>query len=171
MFCPDCGVESTRGLRYCQGCGRDLFTTGQLSDPQPKVVRTAGAAWAVALATTAITLIGLGVVFSIAQELMQPSRWGPIPQPTPDSHIPVALVMIAFGSMTIFGVVFLLIRLFMKLMHLPQDPSRRERRSAQISPDYRPHQLQPPPMHMPSVTEHTTRNFDPILQGQRRERE
>src|SRR5215208_2364567 len=114
MYCPNCGVESSIGLQYCKGCGRSLFNPGQQSEPQPKVVRTNGAAWAVALATIAITLAGLGIVFTSAAELLRPSHWGPVPQPTPEGYIPVAIVMIAFGSATIFSIVFLLIKLFTK---------------------------------------------------------
>ena len=171
MYCPDCGVETTYGLRYCKGCGANLVEHGPAMQPPPRVVRTTGAAWAVALATIAITLAGLGIVFNIALELMNPPRWGAVVQPVPDSHIPVALVMIAFGTTTIFGIVFLLIKLFTKLMHLPVESPRDHKPTPILNPPYRPQQMPAPPMQMPSVTEHTTRNFDPILQGERRARE
>ena len=171
MYCPECGVETTNGLRYCKGCGASLMEQSPASQPAPRVVRTNGAAWAVALATVAITLAGLGIVFSVALDLMSPSHWGPMAQPVPDSHIPVALVMIAFGTSTIFGIVFLLIKLFTKLMHLPVESPREARPTPVLNPPYRSHQIQAPPMQMPSVTEHTTRNFDPILKGDRRARE
>ena len=171
MYCPDCGVETTYGLRYCKGCGASLLEQGPTSQPPPRVVRTTGAAWAVAMATIAITLAGLAIVFNIALEIMSPPRWGPVAQPVPDSHIPVALVMIAFGTSAIFGIVFLLIKLFTKLMHLPVESPRDTRPAPVLNPPYRSHQIQAPPMQMPSVTEHTTRNFDPILKGDRRAHE
>lgn len=160
MYCPNCGAGSIVALRYCKHCGESLISTNPLTEPPPRVVRTTGAAWAVAMATVAITLAGLGIVFTTAYEIVHPSNRGNLPPASPDSYIPVAIVMIVFGSATIFGIIFLLIKLFMKLMHLSDDAPRAKKKAPVVQDFRQQPYLQAPPQHMPSVTEHTTRNFE-----------
>jgi hypothetical protein len=70
MFCPYCGTESTQGLNYCKRCGGNLapLAQGAAQESRPAVV-TPGAAWAAGLSTTAIVVIGLGMIFPITTEL------------------------------------------------------------------------------------------------------
>src|SRR5437763_13136455 len=110
MYCPNCAAAYSYGLRYCKQCGTNLGENTQTSTlpqaaPAPKVT---GAAWALAMATVAIVLGGLGIVCTNAFDLMRPWRGeNPVGNATP-----VAIVMLVFGSLTIFGVVALLVRLF-----------------------------------------------------------
>ena len=74
------------------------------------------AAWAIALATVAVTLGGLGIVFSHAYDLVRPIYDGS----TPVAGAPkIAGLMVAFGSATVLGVVALLIQLVLETAGCP----------------------------------------------------
>ena len=65
MYCSNCGGEATIGLRFCKRCGANLYNTpdagGGITTPR----NVTGAVWALALATIAVGLGGLGIVFGI----------------------------------------------------------------------------------------------------------
>jgi hypothetical protein len=157
MNCPGCGAQATYGLKYCNRCGENLAVPKQPGEPDPPPGRATGAAWALGLATVIITLGGLGIVFTSALEMARPAAWG---NPTA-----IVMAMIVFGSTTIFGVVAMLIRLFTKIIAADQQHGGRAHMSASgFTPQsFNPQpvaQMPPPPVAMPSVTEHTTRTFD-----------
>jgi hypothetical protein len=146
MFCPHCGTESIPGYKYCKRCGVNFAAPAEQSSKQRPVKQT-GAAWAVALATVAITLGGLGIVFGTAASLLEPALIGQL--------TPIILTILVFGSLTVFGAVALLIRLFTRLMTGAKDaPTQAE------IPVYTQARLSEPPASIPSVTENTTRNFE-----------
>lgn len=154
MHCPACGAEFTSGLKYCKRCGGNLFEPVQPATqgvPLP-ASRLNGPAWAIALASAVITLGGLGIVFTHAFGLMRPLPFGAVSNGNP---LPLAIVMLALGSTTIFGVVALLIRLFTRLLTAPAPEAAAPRiKSITSAPAYP--QLGATPS---SVTEHTTRTF------------
>ena len=164
MYCPVCGSESTQGLNYCKRCGTNLTATTNPIRATEAIssAKLTGAAWAVALATVAVALGGLGIVFNSAVGLLRPSPFGP--QPISGTSTIVAL-MVAFGSATVFGTVALLILLFSRFLGAAQE-SRGPARLAKQPPvagEYKPAEIAPPPSVVGSVTEQTTRNFDPAL--------
>jgi hypothetical protein len=180
MHCSFCGKLAHATSRYCNGCGEILVNTNPLAETSPPhtPARLTGAAWAIALATTAITLGGLGIVFSTVSRIVSPPPWAANIPRNPGEIVPVAVPMIVFGTATVFLIVFMLIRLFIRLMNLPAAPAHSEKQRQPPIPQYRPSavsapppQIQAPPMSMPSVTEHTTRNFDPIPSIEQRARE
>ncbi len=147
MFCPHCGAESSRGLKYCKRCGINFSAPIEQSSDKQKPVKQTGAAVAVAFATVAICLGGLGIVFGTAASLLDPALIGQL--------TPIIITIIVFGSLTVFGLAAMLIRLFTRLMTAPKDAP------AQIETQVYTQARLPEPV-MPSVTENTTRNFDPI---------
>ena len=165
MHCPVCGAESTQGLNYCKRCGSNLgaptYPIKRSGEERPRIRGVAGAAWAMALASVAVTLGGLGIVFSHAFDLVRPLYAGTTAVSGADK---IAGLMIAFGSLTVFGTVFLLMRVFSKLLGLTQD-SRDVPQFKQPPVIAEPRQVQLPgtPSAIPSVTEGTTRNFDPAV--------
>ncbi|MET0625846.1 MAG: zinc ribbon domain-containing protein [Pyrinomonadaceae bacterium] len=70
MFCPYCGTESTQGLNYCNRCGGNLapLAQGGARETRPAVVAP-GSAWAAGLTTSAVVIIGIGMIFPITSEL------------------------------------------------------------------------------------------------------
>jgi len=156
MYCPNCGAESTFGLNYCKRCGGNLAEAPQLAEPPAKNTL---AALILAAATVAIVLGGLGIVFSIALSLIGPQPTGFAP-PVHDA-VAVAGMMVIFGTATIALVTLMLIKLFSRVMGFSTTSSKTARASGTIAAQQRPQQISAPPIVMQSVTEHTTRNFEP----------
>jgi hypothetical protein len=117
--------------------------------------RYTGAAWAIALASVAICLGGLGIIFSTVWNVIGPYH----PGPRAGDATMVAMTMIIMGSLTIFGVVALLIRLFTRLMTAPSEPLETVKAIKPITIGNTPMQIPAPPAPVSSVTEHTTRTF------------
>jgi hypothetical protein len=172
MYCPNCAAPYSHGLRYCKQCGTNLLDKPEASSPAPPAPpapKVTGAAWALALATIAIVLGGLGIVFSHAYDLVRPTFGNEMPHGNPT---PVAIVMLVFGSLTIFGVVFMLMRLF---THLVASRTHHETAATPASKSIAAAppmvQLPAPPSAISSVTEHTTRNFEQSVYDKLRARE
>ena len=157
MYCPHCSAEHTFGLKYCKRCGGNLSDSPQPQSGQVSSWKLTGAAWAIGLATVAICLGGLGIVFSTAFDMARPLSPG---QTMTVEATPIALAMIVFGSATVFGIVALLIRLFSRLLTGFQETARSAPLVKPGMTEYPVAQIPAPPVGMPSVTEHTTRNFD-----------
>ncbi|HXG67336.1 MAG TPA: hypothetical protein VNO70_19690 [Blastocatellia bacterium] len=158
MNCPVCGAQSTFGLNYCKRCGSNLIGIAQPVQSFVPVVRQTGAAWAIAFAVSVITLAGLGIVFTHVFDLVRPSEAGPPAREV----VGVAMAMLVFGSLTVFGIVFMLIRLFSHIMGVGQEKGQQVQSTRLPLDSYPQKQIDAPPAAAPSVTEHTTRNFDPI---------
>ena len=157
MYCPSCGAENTHALRYCKRCGANFTDTAHLAVPvsDSPSPRYTGAAWGIGLASVAITLGGLGIIFSHAWDLVGPFHPGPVS----DDATMVAMTMIIFGTATIFGIIALLIRLFTRLLSAPSEPARPAKTIKPVAGAYTPAQIPAPHVPSASVTEHTTRTF------------
>ena len=158
MFCPACGAQTAFGLKYCKRCGGNLTDTmhlpAQVADSPAS--RFTGPAWAIGLATVAICLGGLGIVFVNAWDLVRPLYPG---QTRAGDPTMVAMTMIIFGSATIFGIIALLIRLFTRLMGVPSGSAQQANTVTPVAGGQPRAQLSAPPAPLSSVTEHTTRTF------------
>jgi len=156
MYCPNCGAESTFGLNYCKRCGGNLSDIPQAAAPQTKNVL---AALILAAATVGIVLGGLGIVFSEALSLIGPQPPGFAP-PVHDAVV-VAGMMVIFGSAAVGLISLMLIKLFSRMMGFGSTPDKPSRPARTFVPEQRVPQIQAPPISVQSVTEHTTRNFEP----------
>ena len=74
--------------------------------------------------------------------------------------------IMAFGGATVVCVVGLLVWLLLRIAGYEPVPSR-DKTASPLMRENIPQQLPAPPIGMPSVTEHTTRNFDPALYRER----
>jgi hypothetical protein len=159
MYCPNCGTESTFGLNYCKHCGGNLSDTAQPVPAPP--ARNTLAAFILAAATVGIVLGGLGIVFTQALALVgpQPPGWAP---PVHDA-VAVAGIMVLLGTTTIALVTMMLIKLFARVMGFTSAADKPTRRAQTFVPAHNVGQLPAPPIPMRSVTEHTTRNFEPSV--------
>ncbi|HLG16788.1 MAG TPA: zinc ribbon domain-containing protein [Blastocatellia bacterium] len=163
MYCPNCGAESTVGLKYCKRCGGNLTGTTQLIAPVIQPPRVTGAIWAVAIASIAVGCGGLGIVFGVASSLVGTDGAGDLPR-----------IMVIMGASAVFGIIWLLIRALLKLMSISQgvaSQTQLSQVSQAMGSQYNPAQIPAPPSVMPSVTEHTTRSFDQRAYDERRARE
>jgi hypothetical protein len=148
MYCSSCGTEVTKELNYCNRCGANLNPTPNVSEQPTRVVSMNGPIWAIAL----MAVIGLGIVFSGVSHLA-------------DKNIhPAVLIWMALGGLgMIVGVAALFLR---QLSHMNTALKSVEkpapRKKANIK-EARPAQLPPSRIEpVPSVTENTTRTFEPI---------
>lgn len=142
MHCPQCGAEAVRGFNYCKQCGASLnVNTGESEEPK-------SLAKFMFMCLTFISISGLIGMFASLSKMA--GRGIP-----PQFLIGIAVV----SGVTIFGVVAVFAWLLMRLTG-NSNKSQQELPAPQ-------HLLQIPasPHERSSVTENTTRNFDPVYQG------
>jgi hypothetical protein len=155
MYCSSCGIEVTQELNYCNRCGANL---NQSPTFIPQVVAPPVRLTGPTIALGAMVVISLMVIFGSASGLVMRGL-----------H-PAALAwMVIVGLATLFGITGLVIRLWVHLLkNSSADAVPQYQRPAQLrQPQPDPQQLQAPqtgPMQAPisSVTDHTTRTFDPV---------
>jgi hypothetical protein len=154
MFCPSCGAESVRGLSYCKVCGASLSgAAGAITSSLPAPSGSVPPAFIFLFAVTALAgLLGLVGVFATLKGL----RYAGLP---PDMLVKALGLVTIFGGLSVCGVVYLLTNLLWRVFgHSRMAGPRSE--PVGIGPGPRP-LAQVAPSHVaPSVTEHTTRNFD-----------
>lgn len=153
MYCQSCGLQLTQELRYCPRCGANLNPPVNQAEP-PNLV---GPIWAVSLAITLITLTGLGLVFAFALVLV-----------TRDIRLTEGLfALITFFLLVVLTIAGLLVRQLSRLLSLYQKPSAQPSTGAaskgsELAGRESPPQIEAmrePPL---SVTENTTRTFEPV---------
>src|SRR5205814_4745571 len=148
MYCSSCGTEVTKGLNYCNRCGANLNPTTSVPEQPTRIVNPGRTIWPMAL----MVVMGLGIIFSGVNNLAKK-----------DIH-PAALTWIVLGSLALlFGVASLFLRYLSQISGTAQQVVKPEpRKKAALketgSPQLPPSRMEP----VPSVTEHTTRTFEPV---------
>ena len=158
MFCPSCGTEDTIGLPYCNRCGANL---GGLVAPhtQVAVISVTKPTLIISLTIAVLTLGGFAGLIEGAKELAPIVR---------NSDPLIALIFV--GMITILTVDILLIRQLSRVITaaLSSTVQPKPKRQSTIAPHPNP-QLQMPITSRlepaPSVTEHTTRFFEPVYRA------
>lgn len=147
MYCSSCGTEVTKELNYCNRCGANLRAASGSEGEPVRVVSTRGAIWPMAL----MVVIGLGIIFAGVGDLAKR-----------DIH-PAALTWIAIcGFAMIFGVASLILRHLSQFSGSPKPVEKSASRKKAALNEARAAQLPPARIEpVSSVTEHTTRTFDP----------
>jgi len=155
MYCPSCGTEYTIELKYCNRCGANL-NVGLTTQPEPVIVNVTKPALIIGVTLVLLTVGGFGGLIGGAVGLAQVVH----------GNDPL-MAMILFGMLTIMIVDIFLVRLLAKIVNTSISAS------TQPQPR-RPNALANPPMiqssqpaparltqGVPSVTEGTTRFFEP----------
>lgn len=157
MYCPICGAESTQGLNYCKRCGAGLSASTPPIEQKGSIGKAMGL---MLFLVSLVSIAGFVALFTTVYNLGERQFF--------DTRALIAIM--AFGGATVIGVVALLVWLLLRLTtgHQPAAP---ERSANLISREYNVPQLQAPPVGIPSVTENTTRNFDPSRYREKGERE
>jgi lipid-A-disaccharide synthase-like uncharacterized protein len=150
MYCPDCGDHSTQGLNYCKQCGAALNSLKSESDTEPRS-RANWFAWTLGLFTVLIGFGGLAAIFGMSFVLAQ--------NPTVDKDFPVALVL--FGSLSFVGVLAVLVYMVLRLAGISPVAGKKTRSRPKPRSDAAALRIEAPPAAVHSVTEHTTRTFEP----------
>jgi uncharacterized paraquat-inducible protein A len=154
MYCPSCGTEINQPLSYCNRCGANLTSLQNKPEVFVSAPKVTGMVWAFSLALTFITLLGFGVVFIFAKEVL-------------DKNMNLgggAMTLIVFLLAVIVVVDFLLIRQLSRLVGLYLQSGTAVARSPQSI------ESQPPPAQLDAareppasgVTDQTTRKFEPL---------
>jgi hypothetical protein len=155
MFCPHCGAETTQGLNYCNRCGGGLTTMAVSPSMEAHPAISTGTAWAVGATTLLPTVVGLGILLGVFQDLAHSGY-------PPD----VIKTVMGFSLLTLLGSVAVVAWLWSHLLgssrrraaQAPQLPFRQnapqELNTGRISA------LPDAPAH--SVIEHTTRTLEHV---------
>ncbi|HJU56578.1 MAG TPA: hypothetical protein VJ715_18480 [Pyrinomonadaceae bacterium] len=153
-------------MSYCNRCGAKLKPVSEevavVASSQPSVRVSAGAAWAMAAAVAFITLGGFALIFSLVMVFVSKGL----------SIEEGRLALIILSLLVILLVDWQLLRQFTRLTsgkaQAPDDaPAKPEKRRLSGKPSAVPPQLTAPREPVGSVTENTTRTFEPVY----RERE
>ena len=148
MYCSSCGVAVAPGLSYCNFCGeqlagakRDRLTKSPEVKPETLV---ASMVFIFVFGLGAITVL-MGVMKAVLH-----FEYAPI----------VAFTLLCFLIMlALEGVI---IRLLFRRQHGAEEPDSAARAKGQTTRELDAAQARALPEPAPSVTEHTTRAFDPI---------
>jgi len=149
MFCPSCGAEQNQTLSYCNRCGANLKPI-ESGVPRGKLV---SAAWAVSLAVASVTLGGFGMIFGLVFALINRGM----------SLSAGGIGLVILSSLIILTIDWLLIRQLSRVLNLP----RAARETAPVSQaalnESSPTLLAAPSQPVSSVTDQTTRTFEPVV--------
>lgn len=150
MYCASCGTEVTSELSYCNRCGANLKPLATQVGVAP--TKLVGAAWAISIAVTLVTLIGFGMVFSVVMTLIERGI----------NLSPGGMALVFFALLFIFAIVALLIRQLSRVLGLPQLPvAATPAQKPQIVEGVVP-EIAAARTPVASVTDHTTRTLEPV---------
>jgi hypothetical protein len=158
MYCPSCGIDSVDGLKFCKRCGAGLSASTNPIEPRAPIGKAMGT---MLFLVSLVSIAGFIALFTTVYNL------GERPGFDPRSLIAI----MAFGGATVVGVIGLLVWLLLRLTTGGQPAAHHNEMGKPLARDYAPQQLPASPISMPSVTENTTRNFDPAAYRERGTRE
>lgn len=148
MHCTSCGTPLVEGAVFCKRCGTALMTRGSSSTPSDKLAELS-----IVFCVT-MGVVGLGgliAVLVLANKLF--NRGVESPQ--------VVFLTLA-GLCAVFGLTMLLARQASRVLDAYLHPfGRKEAHAPELAPRDTA-QLEAPREPVSSVTDHTTRTFDPI---------
>ncbi len=143
MFCSACGVAVAQGLSYCNYCGAKLNDERQPGELRPETL---------VFGMLATFIFGIGAIIAL-MAVMKNALDMPIPEIVPFAGISFFLMLVLEG-------VFIGLLLQRTRLRKPAgNPRLPEKNTKEL--DSVPHHALPEPV--PSVTEHTTRAFDPVF--------
>jgi hypothetical protein len=148
MYCSSCGGVVTQGLSYCKFCGAKLSgTKGDdfigSSQPRPE---------SLVFAMMAIFVFGLGAI-AVLMGVMKVILGLPVERVLAFTVIPFLLMLLLEG---------VFIRLLMRRKRGTEEAGDRVLSRGQATNELDAAQARALPQPVPSVTEHTTRAFEPI---------
>jgi hypothetical protein len=151
MYCSSCGVAVTPGLSYCNHCGERLSgaksdSAGKSSDVKPETL-----VWAMVFAF----VFGLGAITMLVGMMKVVLRL--------ETGLILGFALLSFLIMLLLEGVF--IRLLFSRKRGAEEAHGLVRLRGQATRELDEVQARVLPEHLASVTEHTTRAFDPIYRA------
>jgi hypothetical protein len=154
MYCSSCGLEVSPELNYCNRCGANLNPSSALV---PQVVAPPIRMTGPTIALAVMVVCSIAAIFSGASTLAMRGV-----------HPAAIAWMVIIGLTTVFGITGLIIRFWTALLRnsLPGAVQQYQRpaqlRQPQSNPQLQAQQTGPVQQPIASVTDHTTRTFDPV---------
>lgn len=152
MFCPTCGAEYTQKINYCKRCGANMATPTNSVEVHVPRPRFAAMFWAIAL----MALVGLITCFTAFDSFADEGLRG--------DHLIVPFVM---GLLFIGAIAGLLIWQLSRIVSVFRDAVQTPKVTSQVTlppqPSYQTPPLAAPTDPISSISEHTTRSFDPVI--------
>lgn len=159
MFCQSCGTALTKGLTYCNRCGARAAPSA-LTDVQ-KNDKLAEVVYVLAAFSAGVSLGGLAAVYFLVRELLRAGF--------EQSRI---VVVTFFCLMAVVGLAGLLIKQMSRALNvfLHSGAGAGQEPEAADAPELtgrQTAQIEAPREPVASVTDHTTRTFDPVYEERR----
>lgn len=145
MYCSSCGVAATQGLSYCNYCGAKL-STGDSGDKPPDI--RPGGLVTMMVATFVMGLAVITIFMGVMKAVLH-FEYGPL----------IAFMLLSFLMMFMLEGIFVF--LLFRRKHSNDEP-RNTFQNNRASTKELEAQSRQPMEPISSVTEHTTRAFDPI---------
>ena len=152
MYCSSCGSAVPQGLNYCNRCGAKVNESKVATSDKPSEAFPESLVWAI----VAVLIAGIGVIIGLMAVMKEVVRF--------DLPIILAITIVSFALLlTIESVLIWMLlssrRMAKKLLDNERLRDYQQPRQAEprVLPEARV--LAEP---VPSVTEHTTRAFEPI---------
>jgi hypothetical protein len=149
MYCPSCGTQTTPGLSYCSRCGNNL---------NPVLESTSSINGPVAALTTAITLVGLSGLGMILGGLLVLKKEAGLPNDILVGYMLLTFVLTALIDLLL---IWQLARVISRRGDR-HDAGREKRKKKQETRELYEATPRTLPEPAASVTEHTTRIFEPV---------
>src|SRR5688500_88155 len=145
MYCPTCGVAVAQGLSYCNHCGAKLTgaTGGESSELRPGYLVFA------MMAVFVFGLIAITMLIGVMKTVLAFNEGAML-----------AFTLLSFLMLVLIEGVF--IRLLFRATRRAEEARATAGIKGQGTNELETAQARALPEPMPSVTEHTTRSFDPI---------
>lgn len=148
MFCPNCGAEYAQKINYCKRCGATMTASANNVEVHVPRPRLTGMFWAVSL----FSIIGLIACFTAFGSFAE--------RGLRDENL---LLPFIFGLMFVGGISGLLVWQLSRVVSLFRDAVRSPKVETQPSPSYQSPRLATPQEPVSSISDHTTRSFDPAI--------
>ena len=148
MYCSSCGRAVAQGLSYCNYCGAKLNgakgdNVTKSSEVQPGLLVSA------MVGLFIFGLLAVAVLIGAMKEMV-------------GFDLRIIFAVTVFSLMLLLGVEGVLIHLLLKSKRVAKDVGDTERLKGQTTQELGEAQRQLLPEPVPSVTEHTTRAFEPL---------
>lgn len=146
MYCSSCGAEMARGLSYCNHCGAKLSKAKDSDGTQLSQLTPDSLVWAI----VAVFVVGLGCTIGLMAVMKEVVHF--------NDGLIAAFALFTFLMMLMIEGVF--VGLLFRRNRAGKEPKDTAPMREHLTPEaMRARMLAEP---VPTVTEHTTRNFEPI---------
>lgn len=147
MYCSGCGNSLAQGLKYCNRCGAKTVDATEQSKP---IVKADKVVEQLATVICFVAIAGFIATFIIVENLLKSN-----------ASLGATAAFMFMLLATIFGISWLLIRQIAGVLDFNRQLKLQEQAKSILVRDTQPQQLEAP-ADLISVTEQTTRNFNPV---------